>query len=189
MGPGVVLVAQGSHVHISMRPNHPSGVCFLARCLACARVSFFHTSASTMPPCKMHTSAQICCSRGELKCNSFSNRRRNAVGQYAKLIEPVTLVESSSPKVCVEILPNVSLILSLVNVSILSDFPEHFVKTGVRPPHIPDFMPPLPPSTGRETCSGSGRSLAEVRIRLISRASKARRKLRSECGRGYTRLA
>lgn len=34
---------------------------------------------------------------------------------------------------------------------------------GFRPPHIPAFMPPLPPSTSRETCAGSGRNLAEVR--------------------------
>lgn len=49
------------------------------------------------------------------------------------------------------------------------DFAHHrtYAAPGIRPPHIPAFMPPLPPSTSRETSAGSGRSLAEVRIRAV----------------------
>ncbi|CAM9857360.1 unnamed protein product, partial [Scytosiphon promiscuus] len=50
---------------------------------------------------------------------------------------------------------------------------------GLRPPHIPAFMPPLPPSTSRETSPGSGRSLAEIRLERLKRHRQGETALRS----------
>lgn len=54
-----------------------------------------------------------------------------------------------------------TLLFLLVSFS-SSVFSVCFSGQGIRPPHIPAFMPPLPPSSSRVASGGSGRSLAEV---------------------------
>eukprot|EP00752_Nemacystus_decipiens_P005998 g5416.t1 len=50
---------------------------------------------------------------------------------------------------------------------------------AIRPPHIPAFMPPLPPSSSRAAPGGSGRSLAEIRLERLKRQRQGETALRS----------